>query len=148
MPLPLVPIGFLVLTGGAYVAKTIRDRKSKVSPQVEAERNAVYDAAINNIKNPDQLRKLAAAFSEAGLDVQAKALCLRADNAEAPPEVKEQRKEIFRQGMESTNITAILNLANAFESQGAPAAAKALRDRAEGLRNIPHSESEPTNEQA
>jgi hypothetical protein len=132
-----VPIGMGILTAAAYVMKLRRDNQSKVRPEQEAERAVIYDTAINTIKDPDQLRKLAGAFASAGLTAQATMLSLRADNAEASPEVKAARKEAFRRGMESKDINGIIALADAFESQGAPGAALALREHAVEVRNTP-----------
>jgi hypothetical protein len=131
-----VPIGMGILTAAAYLMKLRRDNKP-VPPEQAAERAVIYDTAINTVKDPDQLRKLAGAFASAGLTAEAHMLSLRADNAEAPPEVKAARKEAFRQGMESANIPAIIVLAEAFEAQGAPGAALALREHAAEVANTP-----------
>ncbi len=144
----IVPIAISALTAAAYIAKLRRDNKP-VPPEKAAEHAVIYDTAINTVKDPDQLRLLGQAFQQAGLTAEAKMLFLRADNAEASPETKAARKEAFHKGMESTDIPGIYALAEAFETQGAPGAALALRQHAIELRqnDIPKDEtSEPVSQ--
>ena len=136
MPLPLLPIGIAVLTTGAFVAKSARDKAKQSTPEQDAERRIIYETAINTLKDPDKLRLLAKGFKEAGLEAEATMLYLRADNAEAPPEVKEARTKAFRDAMTSKNVPAILNVANAFESIGSAKAASELREYAATVKSV------------
>ena len=130
MPLPLLPIGIAALTTGAFFAKNARDRARTLTPEQQAEHRVIYETAINECKDPDKLRKLAVAFERMGQKAEAKMLYLRADNAQAPIEVKNARTKIFRDAMSSKNVLAIQGVADAFESIGAPGAARELREYA------------------
>jgi hypothetical protein len=134
MPLPLIPIAIATLAGGAWWAKTKRDKQG-VDPVVTAQRAVIFDTAINKVHDGAKLRELAKAFRDQGLTVEADMLVKRAELNEAPPEVKKARQEAYRKGMKSTDIPAIRNLADAMASMGAAGAAKSLRDYATGLEN-------------
>lgn len=144
MPFPLIPMVIMSLASGAYAVKRHRDKTKEATPQQAAERMVIYETAINTIKDPDKLRLLAKAFGEAGCTAEEKMLNLRAENAEAPPEVKEARQKAFRDGMSSRDVAGIRNLANAFESQGAPGAARDLRAYAMAVEANAQSATEGT----
>jgi len=132
MALPLLQIAIVTLGCGALWSQKKREKnKGKVT----IARAAVYENALNELKDPDKLRRLAAAFRSEGLNVQADLLEKRAKLRELPQEIKEQRREAFRKGMASHDAKKVLNLASAFESQGATGAAKALRDYAMAISN-------------
>ncbi len=101
------------------------------------ERDATYRRALNGqVRDTAQLRALADAFQKARLFPQAHLLRQRADLRDLPPEVKAQRKEIYRKGMRSKNKSAVMRLADAFDSQGANTCAFRLRQYASGLPDI------------
>ncbi len=129
----LVEIGLGALLAAAYWKKTKSDRAANISPAILANREAIYDTAINSLKDASKLRELATAFRIQGMAVQADMLEKRAALAEASPEVKEQRRIIFRKAMESRDKAAVLEVARAFDNMGATGAAANLRLYAAGL---------------
>lgn len=139
----VLPLVILALAGTAGIAKSKRDNK-QVDPRTQAERQVIYETALNTCKDPAKLRTMAQAFREQGLIAEADMLCKRAALQELPQEVKDARREAFRKGMASTDQAAVLSLANAFHSEGATGAAENLRKYAAGLT----SAEEKTHEQA
>jgi hypothetical protein len=136
MPLPLVPIAILALTGGAWYQ--VRN-KGKLTP----ERKAVFDAAMNTLRDSAKLRDLAASFAKEGLPREAALLNKRANIRDLPPEVTKARNEAFKKGMKSTNFMVVMQLAEMFQNEGAIGAAENLRMHAEMLmtttRPLPHT---------
>lgn len=98
-----------------------------------AERTIAYQNALQSVKDPNKLRTLAAVYRKSGLAAQADMLEKRAKLRELPKEVSEARRAAFKKGMASKDSAAILNLANAFDSEGATGAADQLRQYAQGL---------------
>lgn len=131
----LLPVSIVALGGAAWYAHTRRDKA--VTPQVAAERQAVFQSALDNVKDPIKLREIAKTFREQGLNAEADLLEKRAALRELPQDVKDGRREAFKKGMASSNPTEIRALANLFEQEGATGAAKALRDVAAGLEAMP-----------
>lgn len=131
MPLPFFPLVIAGLVAGAYhqTRKSVPD-KGVLTPT----RALVYEQALNLMKEPDKLRKLAEAFRNEGLPAQAEMLEKRAKLRELPPETKAARKDVFRKGMTSQDPAAVMQLANVFESEGATGAAATLRKYASGLK--------------
>jgi len=136
MPLPLLPIGIIALATGAVFAKNSRDKAKALTPEQQAEHRVIYETAINDCKDPDKLRKLAVAFQKMGQKAEATMLFLRADNAEAPAEVKSARTKVFRDAMSSRNAPAIRAVADAFDCIGAPGAARELREYAKSVESV------------
>jgi hypothetical protein len=132
MPLPLVPIAVTSLIGGAWWAKSRRD-KAGLDPTIVAQRQAIFDTAINKCHSGSKLRELAKVFRSQGLTAEADMLIKRAELNEASPEVKKARQAAFRKGMASKDKVGIRNLADAMQSMGAMGAAKKLREYADGL---------------
>jgi hypothetical protein len=97
-------------------------------------RKHIFDEAMQNEKDPDKLRAIAASFAKEGLPGQATLLKKRAGLRELPEATKQARRSAFKQAMASKNAAAVEDMAMAFENEGAIAAAKALRDYALGLR--------------
>lgn len=127
---PLLPLGIMVLTGGAFWASGNRDQlKGKNTPH----RQHVFETALNEVKEPEKLRALAKAFRDQGLNAQADLLEKRARLRELPADVKAERREAFRKGMNSKDANAVLTLAEAFDREGATGAANALRNYASQL---------------
>jgi hypothetical protein len=133
MPIPLIPVAIFGLAGTAFVVNKARVAKTEVTPQVAAERAIVFDTAINSCQDTAKLKELADVFEKVGCKPEATALRLRAALRDAPPELKQQRREALNKGLASTNKAGILNLANAFESIGATVAAAKLREHASTL---------------
>jgi hypothetical protein len=128
----VIPLTILALIGTAGVVQAKRS-KAGTDPRTLAERQVIYDTAINEVKDPEKLRTLAAAFRQTGMAAEADMLEKRAALQSLPDDVKAARKEAFRQGMASTDPVKINVLADAFHSQGATGAADNLRKYAAGL---------------
>ena len=125
-----IALGIALLGGGAYVMASKKETKA---PVMTPERKIVYDTAMAQVKEPEKLRALADAFEKEGLLAEAEMLRKRAGLRELPADVKEDRKDAFRRGMSSLDPAAVLNLANAFDKEGATGAADALRKYAATL---------------
>jgi hypothetical protein len=97
------------------------------------ERQAVYEVALNEAKDPAKIEALAATFAAEGLTAQARILQKRAELRRLPPEIKAARKEAFRKALSSTNKAAILDLAREYQAQGCGGAARKLYEYAQGL---------------
>ena len=139
----LVPIAILGLITAAGVAQSRRS-KAPVDAATLAQRQSVYETAINTVKDPTKLRALAAAFRDEGMVPEADMLEKRAVLQELPPEVKAARRDALRKAMASTDPVKVLAMADAFDSQGCTGAAENLRKYAAGLSTA----EEKTDEQA
>lgn len=129
--IPFIPMIVVGLTAaGVYVAKNRAE--SKMTP----ERTIVYNHALANLKDPEKLRTLSAAFEGEGLTEQADMLLKRASLRELPKDVKDSRRYIYRQGMASLNPDEVIALADSFEKEGCTGACAALRARAVGLKEM------------
>ncbi len=130
--LPLIPLGIASLAGGAWWAQKKRKEKN-VDPRLQAERDVIFDTAMNSPMSSEKLRDLAVAFRKAGLVAHADMLDKRALLKDAPQELKNARQDALRKGLASTDIPSIRRLASAFEVEGCAAAATKLREYAQGL---------------
>lgn len=128
----VLPIVILGLVGASAVAQSKRAKKD-VDPRTVAERQVIYETALNTVKDPAKLRSLAEVYRGQGLTAEADMLAKRAALQELPEETKEARREVFRKAMASTNVDAILTLAAAYDSEGCTGAAQNLRKYAAGL---------------
>jgi hypothetical protein len=128
----VIPLAILGLVGAAGVAQSQRGKKND-DPRIQAERQVVYETALNSCKEPTKLRELAAAYRKEGCTAEADMLEKRAALQELPADVKAARKEAFRKGMASTDPVAVMQLAEAFHSMGCTGAAENLRKYAAGL---------------
>jgi len=129
MALPLIPILIMMLGGGAVVGAKKHIDKKKLTPQ----RKMIYETAMKSVKEPEKLRELASAFREVGLNNHASMLEKRAKLRALPPDVKAARKAAFQTAMTSTDPKKVIELANAFEKEGATGASEALREYAKTL---------------
>ena len=129
--LPLI-LSIGLLGGGAYLVKRKLDKTNHgvLTPA----RELVYKAMMGAQHDVNKIREVAAAFERQGLKKYAERLYRKADSADAPPEVKEARKETFRKAMSSVNVAAIEKVADAFEEEGIQVSAEKLREYARGLR--------------
>ena len=138
MALPLLPLAIATLAAGAFYAD--RRREAPAKGVVTPERAIILETALNELKEPEKLRKLAKTFRDQDLPAQADLLEKRAKLRELPEETKKARREAFRKGMSSQDPDAVRKLANVFEQQGATGAAAALRKYADSLKkpeNVP-----------
>jgi hypothetical protein len=92
-----------------------------------AQRQIIFERAMESIKDPNELKKLADAYAHEGLGVQADLLRKRAALRDLPADTKEQRRVAFRKAMAADDADVILKIAAAFEAEGALDAAKTLR---------------------
>jgi hypothetical protein len=127
---PILPIAIVALAGASAWAIGKRDR---FHGEMTAERHVVFQSALDVVKEPEKLNKLADAFDKQGLKEQATLLRQRAKLRTLPKDVKGKRREIFRSAMTSTNIEAIRSLSKAFEKEGATGSARELELRARAL---------------
>lgn len=126
---PLIIVG--ILTGVAWY------KARRPVGVMTAERDRVYRAAIGGaLKTPEKLRELAKAFEKERLYPQAAVLRQRADLKELPPEVKQERNQVFRRAMKSKNKAAILAVADAYDKEGCTSACEKLRAYADGLPDV------------
>ena len=105
-------------------------RNASQKGQWTPERREMYEAALKELKDPDKLRKLAEHFDKWGFPIEGNVLRRRADLRATSPAVKEQRKAVFEKAMASTNVEAILRIADMFESYTATGSAARLREHA------------------
>jgi len=127
----ILPLAILGLIGTAGIAKAKRSKT--VTPEVQRQRQSIYETALNECKDPIKLRTLAESFRAVGQTAEADMLCKRAALQELPDDVKAQRREAFRKAMASTDPVKVNQMADAFYSQGATGAAENLRKYAAGL---------------
>jgi hypothetical protein len=112
-------------------------RKAVKQGGLTPERETMYLEAMDGIRGenaPELFRKLAEGFEKYGCPVQAKNLRTRADYLGASEDVKQQRKDIIRRAMASTNVEAIMAVAYQFEQLTATGTARDLRKHADDVR--------------
>ena len=125
----LIPVVVASLAGLAFAKSKTSQTQGVNTPT----RQLIFQQALDTVKDPDELRKLAAVYKSEGLTAQADLLNKRAALRELPPDVKAARRAAFKAGMNSNDINAITKLADAFNQTGATGAANALRKYADGL---------------
>jgi hypothetical protein len=123
-----LPIGIGLLAGLAYW------RSRKKTGVLTPERELIYKSALDNEKNPENLRALAKSFREEGLDGEADMLEKRAALRNLPPDVAAARRDVYNQALQSENAEGVEKVAAAFEQQGATGAAATLKNYAAGLK--------------
>ena len=107
---------------------------SRPKGEMTAKRQVIFARAMESVKDPSDLRKLADAFHGEGLPVEAGMLRKRAALRELPQPKKENRRAAFRKAMTSDDANTIDAVASAFAGEGAVDASKALRDHAAAVR--------------
>jgi hypothetical protein len=139
--IPVVPIMLGTLFGAAWLKAGNRAKQAVTDPVQDAQRTAVYKAALDEVKDPDKLNALAAVFAGEGLTAHADVLRRRAALHSATPEEKKARRAVYRKAMASQNVEAIWDVAQAFEDSGATGAAENLRAHAKAVYD---SQEKPT----
>jgi hypothetical protein len=126
------PIGAGVgaIVGGSIAHASGDPNRGVMTPK----RKVIFERAMESIKDPAELEKLASAFAGEGLPGEATMLRKRAKLRELPKETKDKRRMAFRKAMASDDADLILKLALAFEGEGAIDAAKTLREHADAVR--------------
>ena len=132
MPLPLIPLTIATLAGGALWANSSKPGPAK--GVVTTERTLIFETAMNELKDPGKLRKLADVYRKEGLPGHADLLEKRAKLRELPPDIKAARKAAYRKAMASTDAEAVRKLADAYDKEGATGAAASLRKYADSLK--------------
>lgn len=122
--------GIGALVGGGVARTTADTQKGQLTPR----RKLIFSRAMESIKDPIELQKLADAFHGEDLTVEAEALHKRALLRKLPTDAKEKRKAAFRKAMASDNPDLISAVGDAFQGEGALDAAKALKDHADAVR--------------
>lgn len=105
-------------------------KRSGKKGEFGAERKKIYEAALENLTDPEKLNRMADEFDTQGLPIQAAMLRKRAELRSLPRERIEEYHKIRDKALQSDNVDAILKLADAFESLSATGEAKKLRDHA------------------
>jgi hypothetical protein len=111
---------------GALLGAVVAHQMSKPKGEMTPRRALVYTRAMESIKSPADLNKLADSFAGEGLHAQANMLRKRAALRDLPQDMKNQRRMIFRKAMCSDNIAAIRDVAAQFAEQGSTDAAKMI----------------------
>jgi hypothetical protein len=125
-----------VVIGGAIASFAVnRTREKKRESAMTPQRKAVYEAALMSLKDPKQLRKLADAFEQVGLEKEADILRKRAALRELPDNIVAGRKDAFRKAMSSLEPQKIIRTADAFSQVACFSAASNLRKYAAGLQS-------------
>ena len=107
---------------------------SRPKGEMTAKRQVIFARAMESVKDPGDLRKLADAFHGEGLPVEAGMLRKRAALRELPTPKKENRRSAFRKAMTSDDADTIDAVAAAFAGEGAVDASKKLREHAAAVR--------------
>jgi hypothetical protein len=118
-------------------------KKTENKGVLTPEREKAYRSALENLQDPESLRKLASAYESNGLAVEASMLRRRADLRGQSPEQKKARREAYDKGMASQDVAAIERLADAFEQITATGSAMALRKHAADVRFAMHEKNRP-----
>lgn len=129
MPFPLIPVAIGSLIG---LATAVTYRRSKKRGMTR-ERQNIYDAALNSLKDADGLERLGNAFISQGLTAEGDLLLKRSKLRKRSAEEKIEDDTKFREALKSQSITEVNNIADFFEAKGATGAAATLRNYAKGL---------------
>ena len=124
-----------VTVAGLALVSFERNRRNEQrrAAAMTPKRKAVYEAALLSLKDPSELRKLADAFEDAGLDEEASTLRKRAKIRELPADIQAARREAFRTFMNCKDPKKVIEGADAFSSEACYSAANNLRLYASGL---------------
>lgn len=126
-----LPVVVIVLALASY-NQSRRQEKRRIEAMTP-ERKAIYEAALMSLKDPQQLRSLAAAFEGEHLQEEATVLRKRAHLRELPADIQAQRRDAFRMGMSCTDPKKVREFADAFSSEACFSAATNLRLYESGL---------------
>ncbi len=125
----MLPAAIIGLTGLVAVKKR---KEPVIPPHIQAQRQVIYEAMLN-CHDPVKLRRVSAAFLAQGYKPEGLMLELRARLAEAPPEVKRERRETIQKALGSKNPAAMRNVAAAFDAIGATGTAARIRQAAKAV---------------
>ena len=116
--------------GGSAFTMAQRRKQAHMSPT----RRIEFEKACATVKDPKELRVLAADFERDGLRAQAKVLRSRADMRDLPDDVKDARRTAFRSAFSWKKAADLERFADLYENECAFAAAKKLRLQAAAVR--------------
>jgi len=116
----------LILVGVGVV--TFREMNRKDYGVLTPSRDERYRNVMEHCHQPDMLLQEARLFNEYGLKAQAGMLKRRAEWRGRPGELKTAHEEVYQKAINSKNIPAILEVAQAFEGWTATKKAEYLRD--------------------
>lgn len=119
-----------IIGGLAVIAWLRAPSQKKLSP----EHMVIFETAMTDLHHSGKLRDLADAFEKYGAKTEAAILRKRAAVRDLPKAVKDQRTQVFRQAMAHKDPAVIEAIALMFEREACSGAAKALYDKARGLR--------------
>lgn len=122
---------------------------------VTPEREELYQNAMAYCADPEKLRLLAREFEKEGLKAYGALLKKRADWRARSVQMRTEHAAIFDRAMKSKNVSAVLQVAAAFEDLTATKKATELRNRAQAINEenlkataAPATEPEPKAEAA
>ena len=141
------PLTLLLVGAGALVFKEMNRKDYGVLTPSRDER---YRNAMEYCHQPELLLEEAKLFTEYGLKAQAAMLTRRAEWRARSPEQKKAHEDVYQKALKSENITAILEVALAFEGWTATKKASNLRERVqklqeEQMRKVAQKAAESTN---
>jgi hypothetical protein len=108
---------------------TYREINKKDYGILTPSRDERYRNAMQHCYQPEMLLEEVRIFNEYGLKAQATMLKRRAEWRGRAPELKTAHEEVYQKALKSTNIPAILEVAQAFEGWTATKKASTLRER-------------------
>lgn len=126
----LDPLSLLVIGGGVLA---FREMNRKDYGVLTPSRDERYRNSMEYCHQPDMLLQEAKVFYECGLKAQATMLKRRAEWRARPDEQKNAHEEIYQKALNSSNIPAILEVAQAFEGWTATKKAGNLREHVRKL---------------
>lgn len=143
--LPLIPVIIGALAAGGLYKKYKSKQTAMAAPQPAAlhgerngiltpDRQVVYEVAMNEVSDPAKLNGAAAVFAGEGLKDQADMLRKKARLRALPPEIKAQRKEVWRKALQSKDKAALLQFADALHGEGCWGAEEHIRNIANGVK--------------
>lgn len=127
------PMTILLVGGGALVWK---EMNKKDYGELTPSRDERYRNAMEHCHQPEILLQEAKLFEEHGLKAQAAMLKRRAEWRGRPQALQEEHEAIYQKALKSTNIPAILDVAQAFEGWTATKKAATLREHVQKLQEV------------
>lgn len=124
------PLTLLIAGAGALV---FREMNRKDYGVLTPSRDERYRNVMEYCHQPELLLEEAKLFGEYGLKAQAAMLKRRAEWRSRPAELKATHEEVYQKALKSSNIPAILEVADAFEGWTATKKASSLREHAKTI---------------
>jgi len=125
-----MPIGIVTLAVVAAI-------KSGKRPGLTPDRKRIFVTYLNECRDADALSAMADTMEKEGCKAEALTLRKIAARCSLSKEEKDQRRRIFRQAMALTDPDVVEEFGRAYEEEFCLRAARALYERARGLRSAP-----------